>query len=143
VSALRCPGCRAPLVAARDDRPVTCASCTGTWYPVRAIRAVLPAADAFVDALQSADDRESTRLCARCDGVPLRLVAYEGHELDRCARCNGVFFDGDEVARVRLALRDTDARAAHAGNVRDAKDSGMFWGVEAAVDVLVGFLDIN
>jgi Zn-finger nucleic acid-binding protein len=118
----QCPECGTILTALPLSRgqALSCRTCAGVCVNLAALREHAP--DSIVRGLwASARDRarDSTRLCPSCE-KPLRTFDVPGAgaalELDGCARCQLLWFDGRELEQAGLTLpaEDKETEAARA-----------------------------
>jgi Zn-finger nucleic acid-binding protein len=121
----RCPECGTILGALPLSRgqALACRNCAGVCVNLAVLREHAP--DAIVQGLwASARDagRNSTRRCPSCEN-PLRTFEVPGAsaalELDACARCQLLWFDGRELEQAGVTLpaegqAENEARQARA-----------------------------
>lgn len=115
---MQCPNCDTPLSApilTKNDPPVLgCQTCHGVWIDSTvylawvAGRAVPPAVELTIDNTTVADT-QNLKLCPTCRRFLTRYHILPGARffVERCAHCNGVWFDEGEweIAR-RHGLQD-------------------------------------
>jgi Zn-finger nucleic acid-binding protein len=106
----QCPECGTILTALPLSRgqALACRTCSGVCVTLAALREHAP--DSIVRGLWASSReraRDSTRLCPSCE-QPLRTFDVPGVdaalELDGCARCQLLWFDGRELEQAGLAL---------------------------------------
>lgn len=79
-----------------------CGHCKGAWLPESGVRAVferLPGDHSRWDRLYERvqrEGRESAMTCLDCEGR-LRSITHRDVEIDVCAGCGGIWFDGGEL----------------------------------------------
>jgi len=113
-----CPNCQrdlgAPVLSADDPPVFRCAGCQGVWVDSNvylawvAGRAIEAPADLTIDDVPVADT-QNLKLCPTCRRFLTRYHILPGarFSVERCAHCNGVWFDADEwVTAVRHRLHD-------------------------------------
>ncbi len=115
---MQCPNCGTPLGAptlSESDPPVfRCSGCQGVWVDSNAYlawvaaRPVEGAPDLTPDDTP-VSDTQNLKLCPTCRRFLTRYHILPGarFSVERCAHCNGVWFDADEwVTAVRHRLHD-------------------------------------
>lgn len=138
VSARRCPADRVPLQQAvsAGAEVHACVRCEGAWLPESGVRAVfekLPGDHARWDRLYERVQREgrpSGRACVDCAGS-LRAVTHRGVEVDVCASCGGIWFDGGELRSLVSGAPRATPKAALAAGLAGAAMAGMAGAAQA------------
>lgn len=102
---MKCPACRVPMyvVEYRRIELDLCAACEGVWFD-RGELALLLGDEPVLAGAATAD--EPTRACPLCDRPLDKVNIGPGARVvvDRCPQGCGLWFDGNEVARLAADL---------------------------------------
>lgn len=134
-----------------------CESCKATWLDAGELQTICDVReqefkdderDRFFDELHARDGKKMgqsqlapTQACPACSGLMSRLeYAYSSSVvIDRCPRCEGIFLEGEELARIQIWHEERDAYREH---VREEEPKTLGRATIATlVEGLVGFVN--
>jgi Zn-finger nucleic acid-binding protein len=108
-----CPRCHVPLSDEEYDGVAVkaCGGCGGRWLDPDDLRAILDAAERWVEkpAVRTGIDLTGVRedaACPRCRAAmePFNYAGDSGVVLDKCPVCGGLWLDGGDLERVLAAV---------------------------------------
>lgn len=116
-----------PLGGALIDE---CPTCHSHWLDHGELEASMNRGDektmlkqAFSELNRERAQTTSKQLCPRCQSAPLSRFVMHGVSLDRCGRCQGIWFDPGELEKVR-AVEGQGLFGWLSGIVKNIADAG-------------------
>lgn len=125
-----------------------CYTCGAYWFDGGALAAVLSGSGLALEAVQGRRGKAAdtcrwcgeqyapgTTMCAECArplGYPcpnghgtMEIIEEQGVELDHCATCEGIWFDGREFLELSRALKEAQGGAAMPRGAESVSTSGL------------------
>lgn len=124
-----CPVCNIAMIVAEQNKVELdhCVKCRGVWFDreeldlFMASRKLSPSSIKMrpLDEATNAKTREGKRRCPRCGKAMKKTLAMDAPEvlIDRCAKGDGLWFDGGEIDEVVRQATASDPMASFIGNV--------------------------
>ena len=133
-----CPKCKGELNHSQQG-PYTCRfcnGCEGIWISGKEINKILrnetevESFEGVSEFLEGEKEQLKNGSCPECSGQHLNVRIVKGVELDICGKCNGVFFDKNELSNIFTKGLGDPSRS----------DAIAYGSVEATIQVFVALI---